>query len=159
MRMSIDKQKLLDWVESEITESNETAMKWVAYNVMKGKFDAFSSERTVIKLVVYYSEDLGGHETEIVEIIGSFEPIDMADMLRTHHDGTHLKRIYDAVGSEDDTWWDVYAELSEVQPETQYGTGYGDILVLPGYYCIGKVLKVEKHPSQEEIEEPENEQN
>ncbi|UVI31189.1 hypothetical protein [Paenibacillus spongiae] len=39
----INKKKLLDWLESEITTSNEVAMKWVAYNVMKGRFDDVSA--------------------------------------------------------------------------------------------------------------------
>jgi predicted Zn-dependent protease len=48
--MSIDKKKLLDWIESEITESNETAMKWVAYNIMKGKFDDNCPQEEIDKL-------------------------------------------------------------------------------------------------------------
>lgn len=33
----------------------------------------------------------------------------------------------------------VLAQLSKVDPEIQYGTGYGDILTLPGYYHIERV--------------------
>ena len=60
--------------------------------------------KTVIELEVFYSEDLGGYESQIVGINGKFHPLAMADMLKTHHDGIHLNKIYDAVGKEEAVW-------------------------------------------------------
>lgn len=53
--------------------------------------------------------------------------------------------IYKALGDEESGSWTVTAEVVYVEPETQYGTGYGDILTLPGYYHIGKLIEVFSH--------------
>lgn len=100
--------------------------------------------KAVVELNVIYGEDFGGHEAMIQGVYGNFEPHAMGDFLKVHHNGIHLKQLYDAAGKDGDSWT-IYAALEEVPEEKQYGTGYGDILTLPGYYHLGKVLGVVKH--------------
>lgn len=46
------------------------------------------------------------------------------------------------------------ASMREIEAETQYGTGYGDIYTLPAYYHFEliEVTKVEQQEKQEEVD-------
>lgn len=44
--------------------------------------------------------------------------------------------------------WTVFTDIQYVEPETQYGTGYGDILALPGYHMVGNIIEIIKHPPE-----------
>lgn len=75
---------------------------------------------------------------------GSFNAVGIAQLLgsETPHIPTE---IYKALGDDKSGSWTVNAEVVYVEPETQYGTGYGDVLTLSGYYHIGKLIEVVKH--------------
>ena len=50
----IDRQKLLEWLESEITSTSPadyvTAMKWTSYNIDKGRFDSNQQDTGIQKI-------------------------------------------------------------------------------------------------------------
>lgn len=101
---------------------------------------------------VYYSEDIGGFDMNIVEVNGRFEAVGLIQLLKNcaHH---NFSQVQKALEKKDDTSWDVETEVRYAEPETQYGSGYGDVLTLPGYYYICDVIKVVEHPKQDEGEE------
>lgn len=49
----------------------------------------------------------------------------------------------------------LFANMTEIEAETQYGTGYGDIYTLPAYYYFEliEVTKVEQQEKHEEVDE------
>lgn len=93
---------------------------------------------------VYYSKDLGGFEMEVVGVNGRFDAVGMSEFLRNSQ-SVSFSQIKAALEEKDDTSWDVEVEIRYAEPETQYGTGYGDILTLPGYYYLGDVMNVVEH--------------
>lgn len=99
---------------------------------------------------VYYSEAIGGFDMDIVGVNGRFEAIGLVQLLKNsaHHSFSQIQK---ALERTDDTTWDVEAEVKYAEPETQYGTGFGDILRLPGYYYIGEVLNITKHEPYEQV--------
>lgn len=49
-------------------------------------------------------------------------------------------------------------EVVEVPPETQYGTGFGDILRLPGYYLTKKIVEKSTYDCRAQIRIEESEE-
>lgn len=95
---------------------------------------------------VYYSEDLGGFEMDIVGVNGKFDAVGLIALLKHYSTRSLVPEIAKVLEKIDNASWDVEVEVKYNEPETQYGTGFGDIFVIPGYYYIGNVIKVSQHP-------------
>jgi hypothetical protein len=108
------------------------------------------SDRITIQLSVYLIGD--EWETTIQGLNGSFDIDDMRVLLGSEQPyyGDIYREIEKLHGKEEESCYSVYAEVKWCERETQEGTGYGDILTLPGYYYIGNSLEIIQHTHTDE---------
>jgi len=104
-----------------------------------------NSDKIIIQLSVYLITD--DYEVLIQGLNGSFDFDHMMAFLniKNQYYGSVYSAIEKEYGKIAEATYSVYAEIKFCESETQYGTGYGDILVLPAYYYIGEVLEMTQH--------------
>jgi hypothetical protein len=58
--VKLDKKKLLEWLEDEMEDNSQgyrAAMKWVAYQIEKGKFDIKEEVKPIRPTVIEFETD------------------------------------------------------------------------------------------------------
>jgi hypothetical protein len=123
-------------------DKKETAQKRGDF---EGGIQVINSDQIIVQLSVYLSG--GEYATTIQGLNGSFDLDYMREFLGDEPPSYSdvYKEIEKYYGKVDESFYSVYALVKWSEPETQYGTGYGDILTLSGYYYIGEVLELTKH--------------
>lgn len=105
-----------------------------------------NTDKIIIQLSVWFDGE--EYETVIQGLNGSFDIDFMRPFLERPYFGKIHREITKKYGKVEGEFYSVYAEVRMMDSETQYGTGYGDILTLPAYYYIGDTLEIIKHDEE-----------